>query len=373
MPFGLRNSGQTFQRHMHQVLAHLEFCIPYFDDLLIASSSEDEHLDHLHQIFSRLRDYGLKLNPDKCVLGKASVKFLGCLITAEGVKPLPDKVEAITNFSKADTISQLRRFLAMLNFYRRYLPHAAEVQAPLNKLLTNCKKNDKRPVPWNEEAETAFIQFGGALNCLTENGPLPVAFFSRKLSATETKYSTYVRELLAIYLAIKHFRHQLEGHNFIIFTDHHPLTFAFNKISDSCSPRQLWHLDFISQFSTDIRHVSGSDNSVADAISRINALKLSTTDLQHLADSQTKDEELKTLISSNDLSIKLKPLKMGNALEIFCDVSREKVRPYVPEELRFEVFRSLHNLFHPGICATKHLIQDRFVWPTMPKDIAKWT
>ncbi|GFX21415.1 uncharacterized protein K02A2.6 [Trichonephila clavipes] len=269
LPFGLRNSGQTFQRHMHQVLAHLEFCIPYFDDLLIASSSEDEHLDHLHQIFSRLRDYGLKLNSDKCVLGKASVKFLGCLITAEGVKPLPDKVEAIINFPKPDTISQLRHFLAMLNFYRRY-----------KHLLTSC-------------------------------------------------------------LLI-------------------------------CSLRQLRHLDFISQFSTDIRHVSGSDNSMADALSRINVLNLSTTDLQHLADSQTKDEELKTLISSNDLSIKLKPLKMGNALEIFCDVSREKVRPYVPEELRFEEFRSLHNLSHPGIRATKRLIQDRFFWPSMLKDIAKW-
>ncbi|GFY47208.1 transposon Ty3-I Gag-Pol polyprotein [Trichonephila inaurata madagascariensis] len=111
--------------------------------------------------------------------------------------------------------------------------------------------------------------------------------------------------------------HQLEGHNFIIFSDHRPLTFAFNKISDSFSPRQLRHLDFISQFSTDIRHLSGS--------------------------CQSKDEELKTLIYSNDLSIKFKPLKMGNALEIFCDVSREKVRLYVPEELRFEVFRTLHN------------------------------
>ncbi|GFS49503.1 transposon Ty3-I Gag-Pol polyprotein [Nephila pilipes] len=81
---------------------------------------------------------------------------------------------------------------------------------------------------------------------------------------------------------------------FLIDTDHRPLTFAFNKISDSCSPRQLRYLDFISQFSTDIRHVSGSDNSVVDALSRINAFNLSTTDLQHLADSQTKDEELKT-------------------------------------------------------------------------------
>ncbi|GFU44984.1 pro-Pol polyprotein [Nephila pilipes] len=119
--------------------------------------------------------------------------------------------------------------------------------------------------------------------------------------------------------------------------------------------------------------VDGSDNSVADALSRINALNLSTTDLQHLADSQTKDEELKTLISSNDLSIKLKPLKMGNALEMFCDVSREKIQPYVQEELCFEVFRSLHNLSHPGIRATKRLIQDCSIWPSMLKDITKWT
>ncbi|GFX24612.1 transposon Tf2-6 polyprotein [Trichonephila clavipes] len=186
-----------------------------------------------------------------------------------------------------------------------------------------------------------------------ENGPQPIVFFSRKLSTTETKYSSYYRELLSIYLAIKHFRHQPEGHNFIIFTDHSPFTFAFNTISDSSSPRQLRHLDFLSQFSTDIRHVSGSDNSVAYALSKINALNLSTTGLQHLPESQTKDDALKTLISSNDLSLKLKSLKMGYALEIFCDVSREKVRPYVPEELRFEEFRSLHNLSHPGIRATK--------------------
>ncbi|GFW18908.1 retrovirus-related Pol polyprotein from transposon 297 [Trichonephila clavipes] len=160
---------------MHQVLAHLEFCIPYFDDLLIASSSEDEHLDYLHQIFSRLRDYGLKLNSDKCVLGKASVKFLGYLITAEGVKPLPDKVEAIKNFPKPDNISQLRRFLAMLNFYRRFYP----MQPKHKHLLTSCllivKKNDKRSVPWNEEPETAFLQCKSSLaNVATLNYPTPV-------------------------------------------------------------------------------------------------------------------------------------------------------------------------------------------------------
>ncbi|GFU49688.1 hypothetical protein NPIL_446961 [Nephila pilipes] len=188
---------------------------------------------------------------------------------------------------------------------------------------------------------------GAALNCLTEDGPQHSTFLSCKLSATETKYSMYDRELFAIYLAIKHFWQKLEGLNFIIFIHHHLLTFAFNKIPDPCSPPQLGYLYFILQFSTDIGHVSGSDNSVADVLSIINVLNLSTTDLQHFADSQTQDEELKTLISSNDLSIKLKPLKRGDALKIFCDAIRKIVRRYVPEELCFEVFRSLHNLSHP--------------------------
>ncbi|GFV33334.1 transposon Ty3-I Gag-Pol polyprotein [Trichonephila clavipes] len=126
-------------------------CVP--DGASAKLACKDKHLDHLNQIFSRLRDYGLKLNPDKCVLGKTSVKFLGCLITAEDVKPLPDKVEAIADFHFTT-----KAFLAMLNFYRRFLPHAAEPQASLNRFLINCKKNDKRSVPWNEEAETAFMQ-----------------------------------------------------------------------------------------------------------------------------------------------------------------------------------------------------------------------
>ncbi|GFT43718.1 uncharacterized protein NPIL_416721 [Nephila pilipes] len=125
--------------------------------------------------------------------------------------------------------------------------------------------------------------------------------------------------------------------------------------------------------STDIRRVSESDNSVADALSIINALYLPTIDLQHLASSKTNDEEFKTLISSNDCSIKLKPLKMGQALEVFCDVHREKVRSYVPEKLRFEVFCFLHNLFHAGIPTTKRLIRNHFIWPFMLKDITKWT
>ncbi|GFR12748.1 retrovirus-related Pol polyprotein from transposon 17.6 [Trichonephila clavata] len=142
MPFGLRNAGQTFQLYIHQVLSNLDFYIPYFDDILIASNNVEQHKQHLKQVFESLSQHGLKLNPSKCVLGKKSVKFLGCLITSEGEKPLPEKVQAISDFPKPQNISELKRFLAMLNFYRRFLPNAAQTQASLHELLKNSKKND---------------------------------------------------------------------------------------------------------------------------------------------------------------------------------------------------------------------------------------
>ncbi|GFR28465.1 transposon Tf2-6 polyprotein [Trichonephila clavata] len=104
---------------------------------------------------------------------------------------------------------------------------------------------------------------GSVLHRVTSNGQQPLAFYSRKLTPSERKYSTYDRKLLAIYATIKHFRHLLKRQNFIIFADHRPLTFAFTKKSDSSSPRQLRDIDFIAHFSTDIRHVSGSKNVVA--------------------------------------------------------------------------------------------------------------
>lgn len=240
----------------------------------MASKDPEENTRHLRDVFTRLEKYSLTLNPAKCVLGQPSVSFLGCLITLTGVKPLPDKVKAISEFPQPKTIAD-RRFLAMLNFYRRFLPNTARTQAPLHEFMKDSKKNDKRLIPWNDIALTSFqqckddlvnatiltyyspddkisimvdasdIAIGACLQSHTNKGPSPMAFFSRKLTSTEKKYSTYDRELLAIYFAIKHFRHHVEGHDFIIFTDHRPLTFAFCKKSESCSPRQLRHLDFI--------------------------------------------------------------------------------------------------------------------------------
>ncbi|GBL74417.1 Retrovirus-related Pol polyprotein from transposon 17.6 [Araneus ventricosus] len=134
----------------------MDFCVPYFDDVLVASESEIQHLEHLKQVFQRFKEYGVRLNASKCVLGKSSVKFLGHIVTSDGITPLPEKVSAITDFPEPSTVKDLRRFLSLINFYRRFVPNAARMQAVLNVYLKGAKKNDKTPIAWTNEAKNAF-------------------------------------------------------------------------------------------------------------------------------------------------------------------------------------------------------------------------
>ena len=139
---------------------------------------------------------------------------------------------------------------------------------------------------------------GTVLQQRAQDGWQPLAFFSRKLNPAQQKYSAYDRELLAIYEAVRHFRHMLEARHFMIFTDHKPLIYAFHQRRDKCSPRQFNHLDFISQFTTDIRHISGQDNIVADALSRVEAITAPPT-YDAIAAAQIGDAELQRLLTSD--------------------------------------------------------------------------
>lgn len=188
---------------------------------------------------------------------------------------------------------------------------------------------------------------------------------------SQVKYSLYDRELLAIYEAIKYFRHMLEARHFIVYTDHKPISFAFNERKNNCSPRQYRHLDFISQFTTDIRHISGKDNVVADTLSRIEELA-EPVDLEKLAQAQASDSELCKLLSEGS-SLQLKKFIVpGSRIPLYCDVSTSASRPYVPKPLRRQIFNSLHSLSHPGANASAKLIAERFVWPGVRKDSRDW-
>ena len=156
MPFGLSNAAQTFQRFIDTVLRGLNFCYAYLDDILVASQDEKEHREHLEQLFAiRLDQYGMVVNPTKCVFAKSEIIFLGYTVDENGTKPLAEKIKAILDFPKPDTVRQLRRFLGMMNFYRRFIPKTANMQAPL-KLLKGRKLEHNAPIQWFAEADTAF-------------------------------------------------------------------------------------------------------------------------------------------------------------------------------------------------------------------------
>ena len=215
---------------------------------------------------------------------------------------------------------------------------------------------------------------GAVLQQLIDNTWRPIAFFSKTLKPQETRYSTFDRELLAVYLAIKHFRYFIEGRQFYVSADHKPLIFALQSHSDKYTPRQLRHLDFILQFTCDIRHVSGTDNCVADALSRIEVSTLHQSspviDFKAMAAAQQSDTEISDLQTS---SLQLQPLPIPTSdLTILCDMSTGVPRPYVPQRFRQTVFDSLHSLSHPSIRATQHLITSRYVWPNINKDVRKW-
>lgn len=402
MSFGLRNAAQTFQRFMDEILGDFEFCFPYIDDILVASPNEELHLQHLEQVFQRLKEHGLLINASKCIFGQKQVPFLGYLVSEQGTKPLPTKIEALQTFAEPKTIKDLRRFLGMLNFYRRFIPKAAKVQAPLHALLSGKNIKNSTVISWTADLQSAFQDCKNSLVEATllchplQNSKLglwtdasdnaigavlqqeskgvwqPLAFFSKKLNNAQKKYSPYDRELLAIYEAIRYFRHMLELKVFTIYTDHKPISFAFSKPRDSASPRQFRYYDFIAQFSTDIRHVSGNSNIVADTLSRIEEVT-PVIDYTGLSIAQEADDELKQLLSGGS-SLQLEKVKLsGHDKKIYCDVSGPSPRPFISRNLRKHFFDSLHGLSHPGVKSTVRLVTERFVWPNIRKDCREWT
>ena len=411
MPFGLRNAAHSFQRFMDQVLRGLDFCFAYVDDILVFSSSPEEHLQSLSIVLKRLESHGLTINPgpNKCILGVLALEFLGHYVSSEGIRPLEDKIEVIHAFLRPTSQRHLRKFTGLVNFYRRFLPSRAAIMQPLNQLLTH-PKDKSAPLEWTEEALSAFNKTKEALSqatllnhpkpdaptCLmtdasdTAVGAVlqqyvddfwqPIAFFSKGMKPAETRYSTFDRELLAIYLSIKQFRHFLEGRSFHILTDHKPLTYALNTRTDRHSPRQAHHLDYIAQFTSDVRHVKGTANIPADALSRVETNALldgspPVIDFQAMADAQVTDEDiihLQSLPSSTSLQLESVPLSISEST-ILCDTSTGVARPVVPKDFRRAVFASLYNLSHPSIRATQRLLTARFVWPSIKSDSRKWT
>jgi len=160
MFFGLRNAAQTFERFMDGVLNSLDFCYTYIDDILVASShSPEKHYEHLKVLFEQLQKYAIIINPEKCVFGQSELEFLGYLVSGEGIRSLPERVRAISNYQRPTTARDLRIYLGMLNFCRRFLAET-EKNISTAKNISNDLLQDnvrgKTPMAWFSIAQEAF-------------------------------------------------------------------------------------------------------------------------------------------------------------------------------------------------------------------------
>ena len=254
---------------MDGVLRGLPFLFVYLDDILVTSPRLDAHINHIRQLFVRLQDAGLAINRDKCVFGAPSVTFLEHSVSSKGICPLPSKVDAIRSIPRPITMVDLQRFLGCINFYHRFLPNIATILTPFHA-LTSSAPSQKHVLDWQPEHLLAFSQAKQKLSqasMLVHPDPSavlsltadvsdvavgavlgqgasqdPLAFFSKKLSPAERKYCAFDRELLALYLAVKHFRPHVEGRNFVIYTDRHqggPT--EVHRLHQLLPPLRAWH------------------------------------------------------------------------------------------------------------------------------------
>ena len=296
MPFGLANAPSSFQNYINDTLRGYldEFCTAYIDDILIFSRSLEEHQEHVRKVLTRLLDAGLQIDIKKCEFHVQSVKFLGLVLSTDGIRMDPTKLEVIEKWPTPKNAKEVSRLIGFLNFYRRFIKGFGSIVMPLTDLM-------KKDIPfvWGDREEASFkgikkefmedvtLQHfdwdrparletdasdrgtgGVLLQPDSNNNWRPVAFFSRKMSPAESNYEIYDKELLAIVQAFEEWRPELEGSSepVEVITDHKALEYFMR--SRLLSRRQARWSEFLSRFNFKICYRPGTQNGPADTLSR---------------------------------------------------------------------------------------------------------
>lgn len=294
MPFGLKNAPATFQRVMDNILRGIqnEKCLVYLDDIIVYSTSLQEHIERLRTVFQRLREANFKIQLDKSEFLRKEVAYLGHVVTPEGVKPNPEKIKAIRDYPLPKTTKQIKGFLGLLGYYRRFIRDFAKLTKPFTKCLKKNAKivlNDEylacfetcknllmnEPIlqypdfsqPFNLSTDASNVALGAVLSQGPIGKDLPIAYASRTLNQSEQNYSVIEKELLAIVWATKYFRPYLYGQKFNIITDHKPLQWLFS-LKDPSSKLLRWRIK-LEEFDYQIIYKKGKLNTNADALSRV--------------------------------------------------------------------------------------------------------
>ena len=296
LPFGLCGAPATFQRMMDQVIRGMDkFASAYLDDLIIFSASWEDHLRHLKAVLGQLRELGLTTKPSKCQFALSECTYLGHIVGSGVVKPEKDKLRTIEQYPQPRTKKEIRSFLGLTGYYRRFIQNYSTIATPLTNLT---RKSEPEKVVWTSKCNEAFeklkesllstpvmrnpdftrpfvlqtdaseVGVGAVLGQMDEKGfDHPVAYFSRKLLPRELKYSTVEKDCLAIKLGIEAFQVYLLGTEFTIQTDHRALQWLSNFKGNN-SRLVRWSLA-LQPFCFLVQHRKGTDNVNADALSQV--------------------------------------------------------------------------------------------------------
>ena len=293
LPFGMVNAQAAFTRMMRKLLEGQSNVVNYVDDVLVYTQTWDDHFKVLRSILNRLREAGLTARPTKCFVGYRSLEFLGYVVGKGILQPVPEKVTKVLQATRPKTKKEVRSFIGLANYYRRFVPNFAAIACPLTDLT---KAGRPKEVEWGESQQNAFetlksrlgeapilhlpdphkpfvlrtdasdVGVGAVLMQMDGDQYFPVSYASRKLLPRERRYSVIERECLAVVWAIAKFHVYLYGKQFMLETDHHPLAYlATAKVSNSRVMR--WALS-LQPYRYVVRAIKGVDNAGPDYLSR---------------------------------------------------------------------------------------------------------
>ncbi|KFD69273.1 hypothetical protein M514_18422 [Trichuris suis] len=425
MPFGLTNAPATFARLIDCVLSQQKwaYCMAYLDDVIVFSQSFQQHLERLDSVLKAVKRSGLRLNPPKCVLATHEVECLGHLVDSQGIRTDPSRVKAMADYPPPQNVKELRRFLGLCGYYRRFVRQFAMVARPLTTLLRKSV-----PWQWGRDEEEAFLGLKRRLTespilrhfddelpteihtdasqhglgaVLVQRGPLGeqvVAYISRTLSKTEVRYHSNELECLAVVWALHRFRHYVHGRKFSVVTDNAAVMWLFNskKSSGKMARWVLAAMEFLDDCT--FIHRPGKTNEMADALSRT-----ARSDEENGGGSETLTERMLCMaapeaVSKEELgllqlgdSFSTRMIKVLQGLDASCSADdaeriKEKYklhdgilyqknhgrgRPWllvVPQRLAESICVSSHatkTAGHLGISKTLAKLRQRYFWPGM--------
>jgi transposase InsO family protein len=414
LPFGLKSAPFSFQRAMDKVLAGIQpkLCHVYLDDIITHASSWGKHMDGLEKVFQRISEAGMFCQPKKCHFGKRELKYLGFLISKSGIKMDPAKIEAVKNIATPKNKTSLLTFLGMTGHYRRFVRQYADVAAPLHELTKDV------PFVWEEKQTKAFetlkerlitapilrfpdfkkefvlqtdasdFSLGAVLAQGDEQGrEQVVAYISHKLTDAERKWTVREKEAFAVVWACDQLRYYLIGKHFKIKTDHKNIASVKWVLNYTKHDRLgRWAL-LLQEFHFTIEAIKGKENSVADALSRLETINLvkeswGLPDIEDLRQFQNSDPLMGRVVAklqgkSEDSDDVKEVFAYGgkfylsekNGLLMYTD----KVHPaciVVPPKLRYKVFAHFHELVaHAAQKKTYKLMIQQFFWRGMAVDV----